>query len=200
MKKIFLFTVLVIFTLNINAQGEDETNNDSNYGWSKGDMYISGSVGLWSQKFGEEKENQFNIMPQFGMLVTDHIAVGAQVGYMSYKSEFDGTTTDESNTFMIGAYGKWLCMPENRFTPYLGVGLNYLSENDKQNDVKYSGIDVGAGAGIIYGLNEHFYLGANYALLSYSTLKADTDGAESLNTFNIGLDWKQLNFSLAYRF
>jgi outer membrane protein W len=149
---------------------------------------------------GDSKDNQFNIMPQAGFLVTDHIAVGAQFGYMSSKSETNSNTTSETNTFMAGAYGKWICSPDTQFTPYLGVGFNYVNEKEKVSDITYDGFEVGAGAGLIYGLNEHFYLGANYALLSYSTLKSDVDGADARNTFNFGLDWKQLSFSLGYRF
>ena len=107
MKKLFLFAALALFGfINANAQGESENNDGSPYGWSKGDVYLSGSVGIWSTKMGDSKDNQFNIMPQAGFLVTDHIAVGAQFGYMSSKSETNSNTTSETNTFMAGAYGK----------------------------------------------------------------------------------------------
>lgn len=201
MKKLFLFAVLALFSfMNINAQGESESNDGSPYGWSKGDVYLSGAVGIWSTKMGDSKENQFTAMPQGGFLVTDHIAVGAQFGYMSSKSEVNNNVTSETNTFMAGAYGKWLCSPETQFTPYLGVGFNYLNEKEKVSDITYDGFEFGAGAGLLFSLNEHFVIGANYAIASYSTLKSNVDGAESRNTFTAGLDWKQLDFSLGYRF
>ena len=199
MKKLFLFAALALFAFNVNAQDED---NDSNgYGWSKGDIYISGSVGIMSTSFGDAKDNGFTFMPQVGFLVSDNVAIGGQLGFMSNNSEdTGGNTVSESNTFMVGAYGKYLFTPEDRFTTYLGAGLNYMSEKDKISDVTYDGFEIGAGWGLVYGLNDNFFIGANHTLLSYSTFKSDIDGAESVNTFNLGLDWKSLNFSLGYKF
>ena len=199
MKKILLFTVLLVFGYTANAQ-EEETNSDG-YGWSKGDVYISGSVGIWSPRPGDAKDNSFNIMPQVGFLVSDNIAIGGQLGFMSYTSDDSrGDTIEDANTFMIGAYGKYLFSPQNRLNPYLGVGFNYMSSKYDIGDYKSNGFEIGAGAGLIYALCESFYIGANYGILSYSTEKPDFDDAESTDTFTLGLDWKNLNFSLAYRF
>ena len=206
MKKLFLFATLALFALNVNAQGENESNDESSVGWSKGDMYISGSVGLTSMTFGDDKENEFNIMPQFGMFLSDNIAAGVQVGYMSYKEEGSSNVTfNENNTIMIGAYGKYICRPNERFTPYIGLGVNYMSTSydhfqGNPADFKEDGFQVGVGAGLVYGLSDHWWIGANHAGLSYTTVKADTDNAESRDTFDIGLNWKELNFSLAYKF
>ena len=201
MKKLFLFAALALFAFNAHAQEGNETDGEGNIGWSKGDIYLSGSFGVWSSKTGDFKDNQFNIMPSAGYFFTDHIAAGVQVGYMSSKSEAPGgSTTSEMNTFMIGAGGKYICRPNKQFTPYVGLGFNYMSTKDDISDVTTDGFEVGLGAGLVYGLSEHWYIGANYGVLSYATSEPDVDGAESTDVFTFGLDWKELNFTLAYQF
>lgn len=196
MKKLVLIAAALLFSFNMAAQLEDEPN----FGWVKGDGYFSGSVGFSTSKQADFKSNSLNLMPSAGFLVTDNFAVGAQLGFMTNKNEFEGNTTGEVNTFMAGAYGKWLCKPEKQLTPYLAVGFNYVTENDKINEIKYNGFEIGAGAGLLYSLDEDWFIGANYSVASYATLKGDFDGAEATNTFNIGLDWKQLSFALGRRF
>jgi outer membrane protein len=81
MKKI-IFTVAVVFSFgSANAQ-DVETKG---LGFSKGDAFISGSMGINSEKEEDFKSTGFEIESKIGFFVTENIAIGSKLGFASYK-------------------------------------------------------------------------------------------------------------------
>ena len=65
MKKLLLSAVAVFAFTFANAQDGE--------GFSKGDVFISGSVGFNSSKQGDAKSNEFSFSPAAGYFLTENI-------------------------------------------------------------------------------------------------------------------------------
>ena len=48
-------------------------------------MMISGAFGFGSESNGDQKRTSFEIAPRFAYFVSDNIAVGAKIGFVSRK-------------------------------------------------------------------------------------------------------------------
>ena len=203
MKKLLLFSAIAVFGLsNVNAQDPvTDGSNDQTGGYEKGDVTISGSLNYSTTSQGDADESSFGIMPSVGYFVSQNIQVGLRLGYMSEKEEFDGDDVADMSSFMVGAFARYYCMPENRFSPFAQFGVDYMSSEVGVTDaVKTDGFDVGLGLGADFHLNDKWVLTTAIGGISYSTSEADVDGADARNTFDIGLDLKNIWFGARYRF
>lgn len=204
MKKLLLFAVVAVFGFsNVNAQGGEDTSNDTfTGGFNKGDIYLSGALGFSSTSQDEVKSSSFMIMPSVGFLVTDNISVGLQLGYMSGKAENGVADTRDDSSFSVMAYGSYFFTPQNRFSPFAGIGAGYSSTtyNLDADDYSSNGIRAGVFGGANFWLSDCFAIFTQLGVLSYSTDKADFDGAEARNTFALNLDLKEVSFGAKYRF
>jgi outer membrane protein len=48
-------------------------------------------------------------------------------------------------------------------------------------------------------MNDHFAVNATWGGLGYASAKADVDGAEAVNSLNLGLNMSSLSFGLLYK-
>ncbi|GGB74518.1 flavo-specific protein antigen FspA [Flavobacterium suaedae] len=201
MKKILLSAAAVLAFGFANAQ-EDTTKG----GFSAGDAFISGTVSFGSEKTGEIKANEFNFSPRAAYFINDNIALGLELGYMSSKEDIadDGFGTYEEKTtgFEIGAFGRYYFTPANKFSLFtqLGAGYGTAKVEVESFENKANGFYVAFAPGLNYFVSEHFALEATFGVLSYSSVKPDADGAESTNSFEIGLDMADINFGIVYKF
>ena len=148
-------------------------------------------------------------MPRVGFFVSDNIAIGGMLGY-------NGTTSDEfvdvldaeaevkTNMLTIGAFGRWYATPANQFSFFAELGLNYNTQNMEvegiDEDIKANGFEVALTPGVNYFISPNFALEASIGVLSYETSKPDFDGAESTDSFAIGVNLSQINFGIVYKF
>lgn len=203
MKKIILSAVaLVAFGFAAQAQ---ETTTSGEGGFAQGDMFISGSVGFSNQKQGDDKTNTFEIAPRFAYFATSNIAVGAKVGYSTYKNEVAAGTTADRNAFTVGVFGRYYGTPASKFSLFGELGVDYSTVNNKAiapatEDVKTNGFGVGFRPGISYFVSSNFAIEATFGALSYNSTKVDVDGAEAENTFNLNLNLTNIGFGLVYKF
>lgn len=197
MKKLILsLAAIASFTFASAQEQEVET-----YGFSEGDMFISGSFGVGSTKYPDDsKDNSFNISSRFGYFVNDRIAVGAQVGYSNQKRENSaGNDVVDNSTFTIGAFGRYYFMPAQKFSFFGELGLGYGTTEDI-NDNEVNGINVGVAPGLSYFVSKHFALEASFGILGYNSVKPDASGAKATNNFQFGLDMDDINLGLIYKF
>ena len=199
MKKTLLsLTALFAFGV-VTAQEEPAT-----IGFSKGDVFASGTVNYSSQKHGEAKTNQFAMAPAVGYFVSNNIAVGVVVGYTSR----DYKPSDETySSLLAGIFGRYYFNPANKFTIYGHLHAAYVwtkRETDfggGQQEYKENGFAVSAGPGFNYWLSNHLALETNFGVIGYSsTAPNNRGGSQATNTFNIGLDLANINFGLVYKF
>ncbi|WP_284651313.1 outer membrane beta-barrel protein [Flavobacterium terrisoli] len=197
MKKIIL-TVAAVFAFGFaNAQDKKESKGS---GFSEGSIFVSGAFGISSSSQDEDKSTSFEIEPKVGFFVTPNIALGAKLGYESYKAEDAFGDTDDENTLSIGVFGRYYATPSNQFSIFGQLGFDYMSTNDKMSEVKTNGFGLAFKPGISYFVSDAFAIEATFGELSYTSVKDDTDGAEAKNTFSLGLDLRSINFGLLYKF
>ena len=206
MKKLLLSAAAVFAFTFANAQETTSTG-----GFSTGDVFISGSVGFGSEKTGDFKTNEFNFSPRAAYFVNDNISLGLALGYNNSKQDqsFGEVTT---NTFEIGAFGRYYFMPASQFSLFTQLGVNYATTKSEVNSFNFNkanGFNVEFAPGISYFVSEHFALEASFGVLSYTTVKPDGtqfdgtneyEGRDSTNTFEFGLDMSDINFGLLYKF
>lgn len=199
MKK-FILSAAALFAFGFaNAQ---EATNEGGKGFANGDIFITGSFGFNSESTGDVKSNSFNIAPSVGFFVTENIAVGGRIGFISAKEE-DGVSEDiKSNTLAIGAFGRYYATPASDFSLFAELGAMYMSSKVEQGaaEAKASGFGIALAPGISYFVGSNWAIEASIAALSYETSKPDFDGAEATNTFGLNVDLTNINLGVVYKF
>ena len=213
MKKVLLSAVALLAFGFANAQEEEKSANG---GFSKGDMFISGSFGINSFKQDEFKSSEFSIAPSFNYFVTENISVGGKIGYASASDavidSFEGeelpyASTADYNRLTIGAMGRYYFTPASQFSLFGQLGLDYgistitkFDEMDIDEGNKVNSLNIGLGLGMNYFVSSNFSLEAGIGVLGYKTSKADYEGAEAANTFTLGADMTNISFGVNYKF
>jgi len=194
-KLLFTAAIAVLGFTSVNAQDEMTTVG----GFEEGDVFVSGSVGFGNESFGEQSSNVFNFAPKAGLFVSDNIAVGVKAGFTSFSGDNDGVDTVDQNEYAVGAFGRYYFAPSNQFSLFTELGVDYTTGEDKLADLEYDGFDIAFAPGISYFVSDNFSIEATLGVLSYETNKFD--GADdSTNTFNVGLDFADINFGVVYKF
>ncbi|WP_369992850.1 OmpW family outer membrane protein [Winogradskyella sp.] len=200
MRKFLFFAVLTVFSFSIVFAQEGEDNDKFTSGWSEGDITLSGSLNYSRTSQDDVKDSNFGIMPQVGYFFNENLQGGLSLGYMSSTAEAGDSDIFDESTLMLGAFLRYYCMPESRFAPFASLGINYMSTDDALADVKFNGFNVGVGIGADFFLNDDWALTTSVGAISYTTEKADFDGAEARNTFALDLDFKNVWFGVIRRF
>lgn len=202
MKKVLLSAVALLAFGFANAQEEK-----SNGGFSKGDVFVSGSFGITSDKAYDMntgdllKTNGFSIAPKVGFFVTENIAIGGKLGFGSSKVEVDGVSgEDKVNDLTVGAFGRYYFTPGSQFSLFGDLGVDYMSTNYDSFDVKRNGINAGLGLGMNYFVSSNFSLEAGLGLLNFSSMKFDFDGAENETSFGLGANLTNISLGVNYKF
>ena len=186
MKKLLLMAAVAVFGFTtINAQEDTKT-----FGFAEGDIFLEGNIGFSStnDKNFDEKSSGFNISPQVGYFLTDDIAIGGIISFNSFKEEVSGTDVLDLSGFGIGAFGRYYFLDlGERFKTFTEFGIGYSSDKDKISDVAFNTIGAGLDLGINYFVTEKIALTFGLRnVLSFSSTKADVDGAEAVSNFNLG--------------
>lgn len=199
MKKLLLSALAVCAFTFSNAQ-ETETT-ESNGGFAQGDMFISGSFGFGANSTGDAKDSSFEIAPRFAYFVSDNIAVGAKVGFMTEKGEdAAGNDTVDAQTFKVGAFGRYYFTPASKFSLFGELGVDYSNRDNKLADWKTSMVDVAVGPGISYFVSDSFAIEAGWGMLGFQTNDNGGDGADATNSFGLNVNMEDINFGLVYKF
>lgn len=197
MKKVLFSAVALLAFGFANAQEEK-----SNGGFSKGDVFVTGAFTLGSEKTGDVKSSSFEIAPQVGYFLTENIAIGGKLGYVSNKAENALGDTQDDAGFKVGAFGRYYFTPANQFSLFAQLGLDYSSMEDKlATDYKESEFGLGLGAGLNYFVSSNFSIEAGVAVLGYSSNdNGGGSGVDKTNSFNFGGDWRAVTFGVNYKF
>lgn len=199
MKKV-IFTVAAIFAFGfVNAQ-DTAVESTGGKGFSSGDVFVSGSVGISSTKTGDNKSSSFEIAPKVGFFVSDNIAIGGKLGYMSEKAENAIADTQDESRLTVGAFGRYYMTPASDFSVFGQLAFDYSTVDNKLADVQENEIGLGLGLGVSYFLSSNFAMEASWAGLGYTTNDNGGDGAESTDTFGLNMDLSSINLGLVYKF
>jgi len=194
MKKVLLSAVALLAFGFANAQEEEKGNG----GFSKGSMFVSGTVGYDSAKFGDAKSNELTFSPAFGYFVTENIALGARLDVASGENYAETKTS----TFGAEVFGRYYFTPASQFSVFGEAAVGFGSSKDEYaggGEDKYNTFGINAGVGVSYFLNSNWAIEAGWGALGYNTEKQD--GADdSENKFNLGLNLSNINLGLVYKF
>ncbi|CAM4147963.1 MULTISPECIES: outer membrane beta-barrel protein [Flavobacterium] len=193
MKKLVLSAVAVFAFTFANAQEGEGA------GFSKGDVFISGSVGFDSTKQGDAKSNEFTFSPAAGYFLTENIAAGVRLNIVSGEE----TTETTYSEFGADVFGRYYFTPASKFSVFgeLAVGFgNEKRETVTNIETKYTSFGVNAGVGVNYFLSDNFAIEAGWAGLGYNSRKLDADGADAQNSFGLAVDMSSINLGLVYKF
>ncbi|BCY29667.1 outer membrane beta-barrel protein [Flavobacterium okayamense] len=197
MKKVLLSAVAILGFTFANAQEEETTTNG---GFAQGDVFVTGAVTFSSSSMDEDKSSSFEIAPQVGFFLTENIAIGGKIAYMSEKAESFSVDTEDMSGFGVGAFGRYYFTPANQFSLFGQLAVDYASMEDKLADYKVNAFGAGLGFGMNYFVSSNFSIEAGVGVLNFASAKADVDGAEALNTFSFGGDWRAVTFGVNYKF
>ncbi len=175
MKKIILSISAILVFGFANAQDKKE------YGFSKGDAYISGSFGT-SSKSGQEPF--ITIAPSAGLFVTNNISLNAM-----YAIEMNG---GNSTTHAV-AGASYHFNANKQFSTNLGFGLGVTTGSG----FKAIGTDLSLQYGIKYFVSNHFILSADIAALKY---KLNKNGVYPHKEADFGINFSNVALGLAYKF
>lgn len=212
MKKILL-TLTAVAGLTVASQAQE-------FGFGKGNFIVEGNFNSsnTNDKNSKEKTASFNFNPKAGYFVTDKIAVGVDLGFGQTKNTKvvnDIKTVGTNKSFGVGAFGRYYFLEVgSRFKTYTEVGAGYANLNQgeskvgdvKTDGIKSNGFAANAGIGANYFLTEKIAINFAFAdVISYGTLKADVDGAESVSAFNTNVNvfnnfFETAKFGLTFKF
>lgn len=196
MKKLIL-TVATIFAFGFANAQDKETVSE---GFTKGDSFITGAFNVGSEKTGEDKSTGFTVAPSFGYFVSENIALGARIGYSSDKREVNNVDVADFETLGFGVFGRYYVTPASKFSVFAELGVDYNTIENKLTDAEAKQIAVGVAPGVSYFLSNHFALEASFGILGYSSNDNGGNGAEKTNSFDLGLDLRDVSVGIVYKF
>ncbi|WP_296383341.1 OmpW family outer membrane protein [Winogradskyella sp.] len=195
MKKLLFMAAVAVFGFtSVNAQEETTTG-----GFANGDIYVSGSVGFNSAKQADAKSNSFNFSPSVGYFINDNIALELNLLIGTAEAANDDKTTNIG----AGLGARYFFTPSNQFSFTLGAGVSYTNSKFEPNggaEAKFNTFAIAVTPGVNYFVSDCIALRASVGALSYSSAKADVDGAEALNNFGLNLNLSDINFGITYKF
>jgi hypothetical protein len=200
MKKVIL-TAAAVFAFGF-ANAQDDKGGFE--GLATGDLYLSGALGINSNKSGEFKSNNFTIAPGVGYMMTDNLALEGSVGYTSIKQE-NGVFEQKNSGFQIVGGVKYFFTPAEKFSLSVGGNISYGSFKSEAPDfmgttsltTKQIGINVPVG--LHYFVSNNFALTTTWAGLGYATNDNGGNGAEKSNSFGLRVDLSAVGFGLIYK-
>ena len=206
-----VLSLAAIFAFGLANAQETITNE----GFSKGDAFISGSVGFNTRKTGDRKTNTFNVSPKAGYFLTSNIALGANLVYNStnndiFFNEF-GLTKEKIRGFEAGVFGRYYFTPADKFSIFAQFRAAFSTAHYEveSTEHKVNGFNVQLAPAISYFITSRLALEAIFGIVSYNTVnpKENNDGdfyngaeSTSTDTFEIGLNLSDINFGVVYKF
>ncbi len=193
-KLIFTLATFAAFTV---AKAQETSEG----GFIRGEGFVTGTFGLESSKTGESKTTAFEVAPSVGFFVSPNIAVGGRVGFSSLKEE-EGSDELTTSGFSAGIFGRYYFTPASKFSLFGELAVEYATANVDNgfDEIDVNGFGVQLAPAVSYFLNKNFAIEASWGVLNYNTAKPDFDGAESTDQFRFGLNLRDINFGIVYKF
>ena len=199
MKKIIL-TVAAVFALTFaNAQDKKEKSGE---GFSKGDLYLTGTAGFSSSKTGNAKDNGFTLSPGLGYFLSENLALEGGLSFKSGTTNGGGGGADTKTTGIgINAGVKYFWTPASKFSLSIGGNISYMS-NKNDNGVTSSTekvIGLNVPVGFNYFVSNDFALTSTWGGFGYSSDDNGGNGVDKTDGFKLGLDLSSISFGLLYK-
>jgi len=176
------------FLLTILAAGSLAAANAQ----SAGSILVYGNIGFNTGKDSAKTTNtNFYINPGVGYALDNHWVIGLQGGFGSGTTKYDGGGKSTMNEFSVGVFGRYTKTLSNVFSVYAQLDAGYMGSHSKDefsgvtvNDIKYSGFGANLYPVVSVAVGNWFGMNFSFGGLGYSTMKANTSGANASSNFS----------------
>lgn len=193
MKKL-MFSAMTLLAFGFaNAQETEETV----VGFSKGDLFISGSANYNSTTGGgTEKMDGFKISPRVGYFVNENIAAGLGLGYGQAKQ--NGL---KNRSFSAEVFGRYYVTPKAKFSIFGELAVAYTANRAERpftSDVKTDIISAIISPGLSYFVSKDFALELSLGALGYTNTNTQMQSRNQL--YELGIDLQKVKLGVLYKF
>ncbi|MFZ4436173.1 MAG: outer membrane beta-barrel protein [Flavobacterium psychrophilum] len=204
MKKIILSAIAVCAFGFANAQDKGGS------GLASGNIVLTGDANYTSTTSGDVKLNTMTLSPGLGYMMSDNLMLLGQIGISSGSESTGvaGSTDAKTSGLALNAGVRYFFTPADSFSLSLGGVFGYGSVKSNVDpedgsilaeDLKVNVTSLTVPVGFHYFMNDHFAVNATWGGLGYASAKADVDGAEAVNSLNLGLNMSSVSFGLLYK-
>jgi opacity protein-like surface antigen len=207
MKKLIFAGVFFLAAFSLKAQT------------SSGDLFVGGGF-QFTTSGGEvtngatttQKANTFSLgfTPKVGYFVSDKLAVGAGIGYVSSRTTQPNDDYTASSTISFSPFAR-VYMPANEQINFYGQGSVGIGIGNSKQVVGATETDTGdittfnfgAGVGVAFFPSEHINIGFGFNLINFraeNDTDPNNDVEDKTNTFNFGLSTFSPSIGINYFF
>ena len=201
MKKIIL-TVAAVFALTF-ANAQDKDKKESSEGFSKGDVYLTGTANYQSTKQGDAKSSGLTLAPGLGYFLSENLALEGNLSISSgtTNSGNPGSQDFKTTGFGIAAGVKYFWTPASKFSLSIGGKISYNSDKTDNGVGTFTGKTIGLNipVGLNYFVSNNFAITSTWGGLGYSSNDNGGNGADKTDRINFGLDMSSISFGLLYK-
>ena len=169
-----------------------------------GNMWVGGSIGLSHTKKdfngAETKNTNVKFMPEFGYVLSENLAIGANLGYARFSggSELMGMDfSDKTDVFEIKPFLRYTFLKGNLGALFFDGGVGYTYAKEKNNDDKMNAFEVGLRPGVAFNVSDKITLTGKFGFLGYQHAKM---GDIKSDYYGFDFDFTQFTLGAAYNF
>ncbi|GAA4277235.1 outer membrane beta-barrel protein [Aquimarina mytili] len=195
------YTLLVLtITFSITTYAQEEQD----YGFNKGDFYVSGAFkysSLISDQF--YPDNELFVEPSFGYFISDNISLGVQ-------SEFLLSNTDNYDAFGVGVNGRYYFIPKKRFNVFTELAVDYSNTKSSFSSFRDNteAFSTTFSTGLNYFITKNLSLFAKFEILDYSYSEVDVNSGSffqfqnprSYDNHTLRIGPENLHLGILYKF
>jgi len=181
MKKL-IFTLALVFGLTtvVNAQ-------------QPGQMWVGGSVAFKTSKIKDgDRLTNYNILPEFGYVLTDNLGLGVNLGYAHHEYSDDGKKM-KVNGFTINPFARYSFLKGNIGGLFVDGGAGYTYGKNKTMNTKMHELEIGFRPGVAVNVSDKISLTGKFGFLGYQYEKI---GDQKKNSFGFDFDLSQVQFGV----
>lgn len=193
MKKLFLSIAIALGVLTVSAQ-------------EAGSMWVGGSVGFqYADEGGGSSNTSYKILPEFGYILSENLAVGANLGYAHIEGsgslqniEFNGGKADG---FIIAPFVRYTFLKGSMGALFMDTGVDYA--HLKGSGIKATSIEAGFKPGLAFILSEKVSLIGKFGFLGYSHTELGYNHIEyekKADAFGFNLDLSNIQIGAVVHF
>lgn len=201
MKKTLLFFAFTILSITISFAQDKE---DSNFGFSEKDIFLSGSITYNNTEQGDFENSFFSFSPSVGFFVSEHVALkgGLIVGSSKFDNTVNTLNSNERKSLGVSLGADYFFSPEKQFSFLLNLNASYERVSLEDNnglDTDLNQVGFAFSPGINYFISDRFALQVRLGSLSYFSL-TNSDGIfTDQKSFGLDLDLSNLGFGAIFK-
>lgn len=185
MRKLLLSIVVALGAMTVNAQ-------------EAGGMWVGGSAGFQYVDTEGGSTTSFKILPEFGYILSENLAIGANLGYARLEGEgdFQGIGFDgKFDGFVFAPFVRCTFMKGSMGSLFVDTGVDYMQL--KGGGSKLTGLGVGFTPGLALTVSEKISLIGKFGFLGYNHTKM---GSIKTDAFGFDLDLSNIQIGAAFNF